>query len=112
MNDCKCKNFVLNPYVCHDFGEPKGQCLNCGWDEEDHSCQVEILHRKLVRKSELQPNYNNAGINNFYEEMKELAGKLETRVNELEDAILSLNPLIPSTDYPVINLVQRLGVKE
>jgi hypothetical protein len=30
-----CGEFTLNVYVCHDFGEPKGQCY-CGYSKSEH----------------------------------------------------------------------------
>lgn len=35
--DEPCNNFEEDPYITHDFGEPKGQCIRCGWSEKDHS---------------------------------------------------------------------------
>lgn len=31
-----CSAFVEDPFVCYDFGEPKGQCANCGFKDTDH----------------------------------------------------------------------------
>jgi hypothetical protein len=35
-DDCQCEKFELDPCVCDDVGEPKGQCINCGFKEGDH----------------------------------------------------------------------------
>jgi len=32
-----CSDFILDTAVCCDFGEPKGQCSNCGYDKEEHA---------------------------------------------------------------------------
>lgn len=31
-----CNYYEEDPYICDDVGEPKGQCLYCGWGEKDH----------------------------------------------------------------------------
>lgn len=31
-----CKNYVEDPCVCDDFGEPKGQCMSCGYKWYEH----------------------------------------------------------------------------
>ncbi len=31
-----CNNFEEDPFVCDDVGEPKGQCIHCGFKDWDH----------------------------------------------------------------------------
>ena len=35
MSDCR--NYVEDPAICYDDGEPKGQCLNCGAKWYEHT---------------------------------------------------------------------------
>jgi len=35
-----CTEYIEDPFVCHDGGEPKGQCLNCGDKWFNHELEV------------------------------------------------------------------------
>lgn len=32
-----CKEYIENPFVCDDVGEPKGQCVHCGAKWYEHN---------------------------------------------------------------------------
>lgn len=35
-----CDNFQEDWAVCYDFGEPKGQCINCGFMDFEHTVKL------------------------------------------------------------------------
>lgn len=38
MTDCQ--DYIEDPCICYDFGEPKGQCRNCGYAWYEHDVSV------------------------------------------------------------------------
>lgn len=35
-----CSNYIEDPFICDDVGEPKGQCVNCGHKWYEHSVDI------------------------------------------------------------------------
>lgn len=38
-SEIPCRNYIEDQCVCYDFGEPKGQCANCGYKWYDHKLE-------------------------------------------------------------------------
>ena len=43
----KCFHFQEDPNICHDFGEPKGQCAHCGDYAEAHAQPAIAAHERM-----------------------------------------------------------------
>ncbi len=50
-----CQDYVEDPAICDDLGEPKGQCVNCGYKEHEHL--ILAVNRVYRAKKPAQAGY-------------------------------------------------------
>lgn len=44
-----CAAFKEDPYITHDFGEPKGQCAHCGFNQSEHGFQLDEFEKNHLQ---------------------------------------------------------------
>ena len=56
MEGRTCSNYEEDPFITDMSGEPKGQCKNCGWKEEEHFTLIQELTAEIERLRKREGN--------------------------------------------------------